>query len=253
MRSYRVTQTLGLMLLIQAAGQLHPLEGFDLRPKWNQPGDDGSRFSRSRVVMLPPIHQLDAPSNGEMAVQKHAEAEPIQLKGTGVELSGAWYFPLGQDVEDIYGGFARWMLEVTLPAPRGFAGWLGIGSMQVNGYSLCDGDCTRLNLIPAIVGVKKYTQWKEVLRPYLALGALSTWVVTQNYSPYVMQTAMDWSLGGIARVGIEYEEIGIRLALFADYSYLRANLVPACHCDQICTNSADLSGIAVGLTVGYSF
>lgn len=171
-----------------------------------------------------------------------------------LEAKGAYYFATNHLFRQIYGhGSGRYGAEATIELCDELYAFVSIDGFTKKGRSLGGCSPTRLTMIPVSFGLKYLHEicWGDV---YLGLGGLATHVSETDCAQFVIPKRHDWTMGGILKAGIIFDlPRCFFIDLFADYSFIKINFNNCSCLFNVQSCRADISGVAVGLGVGYRF
>lgn len=170
------------------------------------------------------------------------------------EFKAAYFRPINDTFQRIYGGGAIFGPEVTFKMFRRIHGFVSYDYFTKNGTSLGLNSPTQVNFMPIAVGLKLMNRVSEHARLYAGLGFEPTYLRVTNCSPYVRQHMKKWGFGGIFKVGA-YIDLphNVLFDFFADYSFVK--VASGCTNPALYTQAtkSDLSGFIFGASLGYRF
>lgn len=163
-----------------------------------------------------------------------------------LELRGGYFYPISDKFRKIYKSGGP---EVEVEVSRGFCGnWMGWGNVnyfQRDGRSIGLSEKTRIRMVPLSLGLKYQFLPCAFISPYLGIGATYTFIDVKNHSNFVKKHVNRGGFGFVVKSGSYfYLSECFLLDLFIDYYYQKRELY---------RNNADLSGLRMGLGLGYRF
>jgi hypothetical protein len=180
-----------------------------------------------------------------------------------LEVKGAYYGATNHLFRKIYGngnGIAG--LEVTGQLCDQWYGWIAGSILTKKGHSIGLCDPTRVFFVPVELGIKYFhhTCFGDL---YGGLGLLASYLRTNDCSPFVMRHRKHGGAGGIVKAGVNvnlpWEHCKqAYLDFFADYSFIKFNFKNNCE-DARCnlpvvqSHKANLSGVSLGIGIGWRF
>lgn len=183
---------------------------------------------------------------------------PLAARDVIVEFKAAYFHSTDSCFKAIYGnGAALFGPEVTFSicSNNNWYGFASVDYLKKDGKSVGLCNSTTVRMVPLAFGLK-YFESVCCADVYAGLGFQPTHLKTTNCSPYVVQHASQWCLGGIAKVGAYIDlRCNFVLDLFLDYSFVKAG------CPELCQPAfgtlvplkANISGVIFGAGIGYRF
>jgi hypothetical protein len=168
-----------------------------------------------------------------------------------VEGKGNAFISTNNTYKNIYGratgggGF-----EMTAGAYRNLYGFFSVDGFRKSGNTECFCSPTTAKFLEIGLGLKYFVPF-SCGDFYLGLGALPTWLKTNDCAPYVISEQSHWGCGGIAKVGVYFNlPKSFIVDIFANYSFVK--IKGEC-CPNIGTipNTAHLNGVILGVGLGY--
>jgi hypothetical protein len=198
-------------------------------------------IKRTALVAMLTISQL-------MSSSLHAYDYDVLVEG-----KGNCFISTNDTYTDIYGratgggGF-----EITGGAYKHLYGFLSVDAFHKSGHSIGFCSPTTVTFVEIGLGLKYFVPF-SCGDFYLGLGALPTWLKTNDCAPYVIHEQSHWGCGGIAKVGVYFDlPKSFIVDIFVDYAFVK--IEGEC-CPNIGTipNTAHLNGVIVGAGLGYRF
>lgn len=171
----------------------------------------------------------------------------------------AYYYPEDNRMRNIYGkkGWAEYEIEASTPlmccceCSCDWEYFANLGYFEKSGRSTCLNDKTKVTNWAFNIGVKRYFDIFECVRPYLGLGAGAAHVRFHDQSDFVRQHTKRWGVAILAKSGFQYDlTCNMFLDLFADYSYHWFNFQ---HHSGVTVRNVNTGGLKLGLGLGYKF
>lgn len=195
-------------------------------------------------------------------------------KDVFLEFKGGAFIPVGCDFRSIYGDVTFFVSPEFSWQVVDHANWYifasaGYAEKDGNSVGLCNS--TKARLVPLGIGVKYFFQdlhadFCKNHKFYLGLGFQPALLQTNNCSEFVQRTTSQWGFGGVAKIGYLLDlQKNFFLDFFADYSFVTVGCKKLCNASDICCSSslsnihyvtplkADISGVILGIGIGYSF
>lgn len=184
----------------------------------------------------------------------------VSLQAYDVEARVAYFIPEDNRLRHIYGnnGFAEYELEASMPlccCCECACDWDAFANLayydKKGRVSSCVPAKSEVTHWAFNVGVKRYFDICEIVRPYLGLGAGFAHVRFHDKSPFVRQHRDKWGVATLIKSGIKYDvTCNIFLDLFVDYTYHFFNF-NRYSCSNV--RSVNTGGFKIGLGLGYQF
>lgn len=176
-----------------------------------------------------------------------------------VEARVAYFIPEDDRLRKIYGknGFAEYEIEASMPMScccECACDWdyfFNVAYYEKKGRSSCLHNKTKIEDLAFNLGVRRYFDICECMRPYLGLGAGVVGVRFHDHSPFVKQRTEKWGASLLVKSGVRYDiTCNIFVDLFADYCYHWFNF----HNNKcLATRNVNTGGFKIGVGLGYGF
>ena len=168
-----------------------------------------------------------------------------------LEARAAYFYPTASSFRSIYGnGAGLYSIEASYRACGNLYPWASAGILYKSGRTVAERTKTSVTIVPLALGLKYAFCW-NCIHPYLGLGILVPYLRTNDDSSFVVRIRNKWGVGAIVKSGIIYDMANCFFAdLFLDYSWTRIGFS---NTDKTTGRTADISGLSVGLGLGFRF
>lgn len=170
-----------------------------------------------------------------------------------LEGKGAYFLSTDRTFKNIYNnGGGAGGVEFTAGTYKNLYGFISADVFHKKGNSLGLCDETKVTFVELGLGLKYFIPFRfgDV---YVGLGALPTYLRTEDCSPFVIQQRTKWGCGGIGKLGVYFNlPHSFIVDLFVNYAFVK---IPFECCFNGCTQSHDarLNGWFLGGGLGYRF
>lgn len=178
------------------------------------------------------------------------------------EFRVAYFSPESKRVRKIYSSnLIDYQVEISKNLCPNWSIWLDVDYLSKNGRSEPLHDSTRIWLIPIALGVNYQFWCRNGWNAYVGAGGNYTCLRMHDHSEYVKEHISKWNFGGTFKLGIKKVFCnGITLNFFCDYFLQKFHFsdksrssdshYSSCYIER---NSLNVSGLKVGMGIGYYF
>lgn len=168
------------------------------------------------------------------------------------EAKVGYFYPTSSKFREIYSGNAIYGLEFSFQAYRQWYPWIAASYFTQDGHSSALKNGTRITLVPLEIGLKYLFHTSRHTRIYVGLGAAPTYLRTRDHSSYVIESVHKWGIGGVAKLGSLVDIGRFFFDFFADYFFTTIDFSDTHH-HKLVRHDADVSGLSIGIGIGYRF
>jgi outer membrane protein W len=165
------------------------------------------------------------------------------------------YFLLGSRASEIFGSaLPAFTLEGNARVFKNLNIWLGASYLFGNGTAIGSHDKTHLNFVPISLGLKYVYPISPFVDAYLGAGPCYSFLNTRDHSSFVHKKVSKENWGAIVKSGLIYKyNNNLFFEGFINYTYQKFNFRNTSNDPFVYRNDLDLSGIELGVSVGWGF
>ena len=171
-----------------------------------------------------------------------------------LEIKPSYFFFPQYPMNEIYdkGGFEI-QVSGSVPFRNYFDFYSSIGYRRVCGRALNSCEKTNLSVIPVDIGIKPIFNFCEKFYYFFAIWPRFFFFQQNNNSPYVNSEINDCGIGVFANTGLNVLiKDSFLFGIFGEYSFEKKKIYPI-GLNVYSNSSAQLGGLAFGLSFGYAF
>ena len=207
-----------------------------------------------------PFHQIDQENNAQVPVQDENTEVPEEQKEmdspgkrwyqmVDLEARFALFIPQSNTFQEVYGYLnPAFQLELTFLLPKHLQWWTNFSYINKKGESTILHLPASLKIFSISSGVKYVFLFPNSIEIGLGIGLLYTWLREKNRTLVIEHVKNKEGIGGIAKFDITKIYHQVLFSFFMDYQLQSFSAGSPVENVRV-----DLSGLYLGLSLGYRF